>query len=587
MLFNIMHRAALGAKYPIFREQQKLLHELKIKGTVFVHYKDLFDANLIRSVKEDASVYGDEIGLALHDMTGPALDAIVGNLPAFWLFSLENKKKILETILAKYKEVFGDHPKSIASYHFDSSSLRLLKEQCPECETIVGGCFEEGVRVFHGCNHSWYLFNEGMPWGPWFPSKEHSLRPATSEVDSAGLVAVPHLVRDMSLSYEGRNDFWASHPPNVVRGMGNEASFNPYDLNLIDQYRMQEKINGRPAYLNTFVGVNWLTWNHNSEYPPEVCWHLYRTMLQYLVELRDSGEAIDMTLSEYGQWHRNNRAYAEPEVYHSKELLYGSGKHYFWYLDGAQRLLVDPTQGGSIGDLRSYVGRCPVETGPDSKHREIGSYPYLIQSQHRTGFAHHHEDGSRTTVFLECNGEQIDFAAIRTKVDEVTREGGSTRLQLTPARFQFANGISGELVTSYHWDANTGVTQIERKIQNLSDPDQTLTLIEHFKGAPGKTEYAEDLSDIVLLVNEDDATAVNYDYAGRYIDFSAATQATARIPQINTAVHLVACSPNSTGAGVKCGNLFSPFVTLQLKYEFQGNETVQTEIRIEHLDSSK
>ncbi|MGE9293048.1 MAG: hypothetical protein ACQKBW_05500, partial [Puniceicoccales bacterium] len=361
-----MHRTAQGAKYSVFREQQQTVHEMGIKTTVFVHYKDLFDEAMLKVLMDDAKEYGDEIGLALHDLDGPDMDKRVGNLHAIWLFNKAKKREVLDKILTRFKAVFGKAPTAVGSYHFDSSSLAILKELCPECETVIGGCFEEGVRVFHGCNHSWYLFNEGMPWGPWFPSKSHSLRPAVSEEDSAGVVAVPHLVRDMSLSYEGRNDFWASHPPNVVRGMGNEASFNPYDLNLIDQYRMQEEFNGRPSYLNTFVGVNWLTWNHNSEYPPEVCWHLYRTMLRYLVELREQGAAQDMYLSEYGRWFRENRQYGEPEVYHAKEMLYGSGKHYFWYLDGEQRMLVDTAQGGSIGDMRSYAGRHAVETGPDT-----------------------------------------------------------------------------------------------------------------------------------------------------------------------------------------------------------------------------
>ena len=37
------------------------------------------------------------------------------------------------------------------------------------------------------------------------------------------MVAVPHLCRDLALSYEGRNDFFATHPANVQRAMANEV----------------------------------------------------------------------------------------------------------------------------------------------------------------------------------------------------------------------------------------------------------------------------------------------------------------------------------------------------------------------------
>ena len=587
MFLNIMHRAALGPKYSIFREQQRTVHELGIRCTVFVHYKDLFDEQTIKDVTRDAAEFGDEIGLAVHDMSGPGLESVAGNLPAIWLFDKPRKEEILGRILAKFREVFGKHPKAVASYHFDSSSLAILKRLAPEVTTVVGGCFEEGVRVFHGCNHSWYLFNEGMPWNPWFPSKSHSLRPAQDEADSAGVVAVPHLVRDMSLSYEGRNDFWASHPPNVVRGMGNDASFNPYDLNLIDQYRMQEDFNGGYSYLNSFVGVNWLTWNHNSEYPPEVCWHLYRTFLKYLVELKDAGSVQDMTLSEYGAWHAANRKFAQPEVYLAKEMLYGSGKHYFWFLDGKQRYLIDATQGGSIGDIRSYCGKFPVETGPDTPNREIGSYPYLIQSQYRSGYAHHHEDGSRTTLQIEHDGQKVDLASCRTKVAGIERNDSETRVRLTPAAFKFKGGLSGEVHTSLVFGHNTGTTRVERHLAALSDTTAKLRLIEHFKGAPGRTEYAENLHGIVLSALGPDGKAlkeVPFDYAGVLMPIAGAVAAQADIPQAKSRLRLSAAgSATPVAAALKCGNLFSPYFTLQLHYEVTGEASTATTITLETL----
>lgn len=588
MLVNILHRTAQGPKYGIFREQQRTVHELGIRCTVFLHYRDLFNDTAIRDALEDRRQFGDEIGLALHDMSGPGLENVAGNLPAIWLFDAARKRVVLETILAKYREVFGQAPRAVASYHFDSSSLQILKSVAPEVGTVVGGCFEEGVRVFHGCNHSWYLFNEGMPWNPWYPSRTHALRPAVDEADSAGVVAVPHLVRDMSLSYEGRNDFWASHPPNVVRGMGNEASFNPYDLNLIDQYRMQEDFNGGYSYLNSFVGANWLTWNHNSEYPPEVCWHLYRTFLGYLAELKAAGSVRDLTLSEYGGWHRTNRRFATPEVYLAKEMLYGSGKHYVWFLDSRKRFLLDTTQAGSIGDIRNYGARVPVATGPDTPHREIGSYPYLVQSQHRTGSAHHHEDGARTSLLLLHGTHRVDLATCRTKVHTIEKSDTETRVTLTPATFRFPDGLTGEVVSRFRFEHNTALTRIEREVRNLSQPETTLRLVEHFKGAPGRTEYAEPLHDITLAALDAAGLALEempFDYAGVLKTVPGASAARARMPNARSCVTLAGerDGPAPVAVALKAGNLFSPYVTLQLHYELHGHGTITTRLLIDHL----
>ena len=72
------------------------------------------------------------------------------------------------------------------------------------------------------------LFNEGMPWGPWYPAQNNTLRPATDEDEWSGMVAVPHLCRDLALSYEGRNEIsFATHPANVQRAMANEGSSAP------------------------------------------------------------------------------------------------------------------------------------------------------------------------------------------------------------------------------------------------------------------------------------------------------------------------------------------------------------------------
>lgn len=577
MRFNIFHRPGPGEHYDIYRRQQELAHSLGLKTTVFLFYTDLFDPRAIADALADRDQHGDEIALSLHGLKGPGLDEISNGQISIWLLDRARKERALALILAKFREVFGGDPASVGSYHFDSSSLAILKRLSPGTRTVIGGCFEEGVRVFHGCNHSWYLFNEGMPWNPWFPSNTHTLRPAADKADSSDIVAVPHLLRDMSLSFEGRNDFWASHSPNVIRGMGNDASFCPYDLNLVDQFRMQADWNSGDSYYNTFVSPSWLDWNHNSEYPPEVACELYEKFLRYMAGLKRQGEVSDLTLSEYGAWHRANKPVGTPEVFLAKELLYGSGKHYFWYCDPSWRVTINADLGGSIGDLRPYAGRAAVATGPDTPHRDIGTYPYLIQSQHRSGSAHHCYDGARSTLLLAHGGQTLDLCEFSTRVAGVERGTAGAEVRLAPVSFAFADGLSGSLTTTYRFRTG-GELEIERAIANLSNPRAEIAVTEYFKGAPGRTEYPEDLHGIVL--EADGATPVRhaFDYDGAWRESAGASLVAAVIPQVNARIELrVAGTAGPAAVGAVCaGHLFSPYFTLKLTRAVAGETTLKS-----------
>ena len=347
MLINLLHRPEPDPyRRDIFRLQQEMVHKRGMRTTILATMPSLEDELCVELMRQYHRDFQDELGISLHTLDTPSLVALTGYKEvAFWLYSDDDKRKVFELMLQKFQDAFGMLPASVASYHLDASSMRILLELCPGIQATVAGCFEEGVRVYHGCNHSWYLFNEGMPWGPWYPSKDHTLRPAKDENDAFGVVAVPHLSRDLALAYEGRNDFWASHPPNVQRGMGNNGNDCPYDKNLIDQHRYQERFNAGYSYLNVFVGAAWLIHNHNSEEPPSVSISLYEQQLDYLQSLITQGEAECMTMSEFATWYKQHVPVDHTEVALAKEILYGSGKHFFWYLDPNMRVLFDLNQG--------------------------------------------------------------------------------------------------------------------------------------------------------------------------------------------------------------------------------------------------
>ncbi len=565
MYLNLLHRPKMGDYYEFFKLQQDMAHEIGLKVTILVSLPAMEKDFMVEDIKRYHEEYGDEIGLFLSELNCETFRREFHcEMNSIWLYSRDKKERMVAMALERFRECFGGDPVSAAAYYMDASTMEVLTEACPSLQIAVCACFEEGVKNFHGCNNSWYLFNEGGPWSAWYPAKGNTLRPARDEDDAVGIVGVCHLSRDPALSYESRNDFWASHPANVQRGLGNEGEVHPYDFNLVDLYRAQEPLNGGYSYYNVFVGPNWLTHNMNIEDPVEVSQKLYRELLEYLGQLRDEGELEDMTMSEFAAWYRANRPLGEPELFHAREMLYGSGKHYVWYLDTDMRVLIDTQQGGSIGDLRPYVAECERSTGPDSPSLYDGSYPYLIQSQYRSGAANHSFDGTRTTLAVTHGEETVDLCACPTKCSGIEKDEDGVHVSLTPAKLRFSDGLTAAVQTTYHFPGG-GRILIERNLAEVSDPEAELQVCEYFKGCYGTIEYPEDLHGVTLAVDGDRPEALSYAYESRTVATTNATAVRAVIPQIDCTVELCPADGAAPRGTAVEGFLFSPYFTLTLE----------------------
>lgn len=576
MYLNILHRPQSAEWSQFFCLQQDWAHNLGLKTSIMMSYVTMQEVSVVNTVKRYVSEHNDDIGIFLSELKCPAFFDKTGlEMDAVWLYSEQEKRMIYRLVLDQFRELFEREPTALAAYHLDIVSLKILRELCPTLEIAVAGCFEEGVRVFHGCNNSWYLFNEGMPWWPWWPSKNNSLRPAADEEDALGIVCVPHLSRDMTLSYETHNDYWATHPGNIMRGLGYEDGECPYSLNLIDEYLRQEEYNGGYSYVNVFVGPSWLTWNMCIDDHPTVQQKLHYEQYEYLARLQQEGRVTSMTLTEYGRWHREHRPIGGRDVYHARELIYGSKKEYFWYLDPASRVLVDATQGGSIGDVRPYVSRIENSTGSDSPSLYNGIYPYLIQSQHRTGIAHHAFDGSRTTLEVTYGEETVDLCLVRTKVAEVGEADDGLRVTLSPAQIEFTCGLTATIITSYCFPGR-GRVLITRELTEVSDPEAELTLREYVKGCYGTTEYPENMHGIQLMVKGDEDQQLEYHYRSRILRTAGGTAAVARIPQIQTDLRLEPIGAAAKVAEVQEGCLFGPFYVLAMQTTLKQGGSIQT-----------
>ena len=560
MYINLIHRPSNSTHRPMFWLQQSMAHEIGLKTTVFFQYENLFEEDLVKEVIEQKNKYGDEIGLWFSDIPSPYMKKTVDKEePFLWLYTTEEKRLIITECIGKFKETFGYNPVSVGSYYMDSTSLKILHEVSPETKISIGGCFEEGVKVFHGCNNSWYLFNEGMPFFPWYPSKINSLVCAENEEDWCKIVVVPHLARDMALSYEGRNDFFATHPANVQRAMANEDDVCPYTLNLVDMYRYQERLNNGFSYINTFVGPNWLSNSPNVQDSDEDTQKIYREYLEYLKKLDSEGKAKVVYMSEFADEFKKTVKIGAPQHYYAKELLYGNGKQYYWYCSHHWRLLFDMTQGGSIGDLRPFCGRTPRATGSDTEFLAMGSNPYLIHSQYRTGNAHHFQDGTRTTFLVEHNGETKDMCDYPARLEDVSQKDGVTVLKLQKQKLTYADGVSVNVNTKIEIH-DSGELIFKRTLSDCDNVNAQFCTTEYVKAGYGVTEYPEDMRDISLFADEN---TLKYSYSSKKV--SGKISCGAIIPKINTKLVLCAADNRECAAHAHDGCIFSPYYTLKIQ----------------------
>jgi len=576
---NIIHRPELSPEYAekalgkgkgvrdesldIFRFQQDCAHKYGLKTTIQITYASLFSDVIIEMAKEDHEKYGDEIGLSLLGLPCPEFRAKYHTEDfCIWMFDEKTKEEIIDDVFGKFYEAFGFYPQSTSSYFLDAYTINYIKKHYPSVKCAVATCWEEGPKAYHTCNNSWYTFMDGGPWNPWIPSKVNSHCPASDEADDSGIVAIPHLSRDLMACFDGNGSNFGTHPQNVLRGMiyYNEAGEYeyPYLYNLIDQYRHLGKYNDGYSYNMMFVGPGWLNRRGRWEAPYELLAKSYDDGMRYYGKLKAEGKLLDMTMAEFADFYRQRHPdYNRGECALWKDILYGSNKEYFWYADPNMRTCLDFNQGGAVIDLRPYAARIPQKCGIGTENVYDASYPYLIQINYRAGyFTHYAGAGTVKSCKVSYHGETADLCLCRTMAVYEKIDGG-VRLTADPVTVTL-DGMDIVIQSVFTIEEGTGRIVTERKILNDLGGEE-VTFEEYFTGGFGTTEYQADMTDLTLGVDGD---TMAYTYHGKKLEKANASSAWVTIPAVCTKVEMGGQNDVSL---VEEGIAFSPVYHIALK----------------------
>lgn len=583
---DITREALLTESLDIFKQQQAIAHKNGLKTTIQMTYASLFNEEAVELAKKDHEEYGDEIALSLLGLPCKEFrDKYKTKDFCIWMFSYEDKKSIVNDVFHKFYECFGFYPKSTGSYYMDADLINYIKQEYPMVECAIATCWEEGPKAYHTCNNSWYTFMDGGPWAPWIPSKQNVHAPAANKMEDSGIVAIPHLSRDLIACYDGNGSNFGTHPQNVLRGMIYEDNEFPYLYNLIDQYRHLEKYNNGYAYNMMFVGPGWMNKMGRWEAPYELLLKSYEDGMAYYGKLKKEGKLEDMTMEEFAKYYRQKKTYTEPECALWKDILYGSEKQLFWYADPYMRACVNMDQGGAIVDLRPYAGKLEWPVGIGTDHVTDASYPFLIQEKYRAGyFTHYAGEGTIRSAKISRGGEEVDLCLFRSKAafsEVIMGNGMKTRvLTLNPSVIEFSD-LTVTLETKISFEEGSSNIKIERSILEMSDPTAEVEINEYMVACYGTTEYSEDMTNITLSCTDGrEDKLIKYNYKCREEELLGATEVSAVIPEIQTKVSMTSDGENAVGY-IKEGYAFSPMFTLGYTSKLKNKEVFTTWLNLE------
>jgi len=303
----------------------------------------------------------------------------------------------------------------------------------------------------------------------------------------------------------------------------------------------------------------------------EVRLDIYRDCLGYLAKLKAKGYLQDMGMLEFARWYRQNRGYNKPDISLWQDIIFGSEKQAFWYIDAWMRATVDPNQGGAVVDLRPYVSRLHRPVGADTEILYDGSYPYILHAQYRGGWPCFMDTKSMFTGAITCRGRTVLLNHQRTQCD-FRKEGGDYLAIMNPVELDFGD-LTAACMTKVVF-RGAGAIEMQRTIA-CAVPDCEFEVLDFLNGTCGTTEYPTDMRSVILgYAGAQGENRLKFAYTGRSIEVPEVDQVYACVPDAGTRIVL---SPGRKPAAglVRDGIVTGPMYTLGIRNKVKAGGGIQ------------
>lgn len=302
-------------------EQLKLLKKYGLKGTFLLQYDALINPRYQQLMQE--AIQADcEIG-AWWEITQPHIEAAGmqwrGAYPWDWHanvgfatgYTPEEREKLVDVYMEKFKELFGKYPTAVGSWFIDAHTLQYMVDK---------------YRIVASCNCRDQVGTDGYTlWGgywnqAYYPSKLNAYMPAQNKESQ---IEVP-----------------------IFRMLGSDP-INQYDNGV--GYAVQGVETLEPVYTEGGGNPDWIDWffdiltnssGLNLQYTQvgqenSFAWPRMQRGLEYQIPLVDSlarlGELTVQTLSESGIWFKENFPVTPPTSFCALKDCKPANRQSVWF----------------------------------------------------------------------------------------------------------------------------------------------------------------------------------------------------------------------------------------------------------------
>lgn len=340
--------------------EYQVVKNYNLPATWLLSYDTLTNDKIIEIVKKmDAR---QELGILLEvSPTFAETAEVVYHNTGFWHhanalflsgYTQAERLKLIDTVFAKFKTVFGYYPKSVGSWWTDSYSLAYLQNKY-------------GVTANLGCSDQYGTdgyFLWGQPWmQPFYPSINHSGIPAVDSFVKLNIVNLQWAARDPLRGYQ--NSLYSTQD---YSQLGNLYDINYFEK-LLDIYGLKN--------LNSFGQI---TVGLEADLGPETYDNEYTKQLSLIANKIQEGTFQAVTMKQFSNWYNNKF----PDLSPSGAIVTPEA---IWYQSPKYRigLTFDKALGKlTVRDLRTYSANFqePYYLTPNNEFNLTINNPSIIDS---------------------------------------------------------------------------------------------------------------------------------------------------------------------------------------------------------------
>ncbi len=338
-------------------------------------------------------------------------------------YSISERKRLIDTIIGAYRELFHANPLFSVSWIIDSWSLEYLNKQYGiKLHELTKEQFEtDGYTLYGG------VFNI-----PYVPRLKHPLLPARNTNDMLDLVVVRQTVSDIEKNYGSAKAYYTSQPNDYLKSPYNQRF--SYFTQLVEQVVSQEDDNA----FGLFGLENSREWESYQEE--------YLSQLKFLAEKQIAGTLKILNPQE---------VYVRYKGLNSSVKMLKSADFpksgVLWYFGSTYRARVEILGDHLVlTDFRVYADDLedPYRNEPANKSRVYWIAPYLLDSSQQF----EQQENAQTNIFA---GDQVrrDEGVTRFGIDMMA---GNFKLQSTDGKFTILSNSGSVSFTPQYIDIASG-----------------------------------------------------------------------------------------------------------------------------------